>query len=110
MQADPHVKGMRFKSWPYYLQWGDIFGKDRATGEHAADAMDIVNDLLRSTETEESIGLGKKDLGESVGLGEKDLADDATEQVEENTPVSKPTETTVKKEHYIRQKHASYMA
>ncbi|KAL8556027.1 hypothetical protein ACS0TY_003726 [Phlomoides rotata] len=95
--ADPHVKGVRFKFWPYYLQWGDIFGKDRATGEHVVDAMGIVNDMLRSTDTGESVGLGKKDLGESVGLGEKDLADDVPEQVEENTPVSKPTEIAVKK-------------
>ncbi|KAL8487076.1 hypothetical protein ACS0TY_023672 [Phlomoides rotata] len=42
----------------------------RATGEHDADAMDIVNDILRSTET-----------GESVGLDKKGLADDVPEQV-----------------------------
>ncbi|KAL8470142.1 hypothetical protein ACS0TY_032856 [Phlomoides rotata] len=92
-KADPHVKGMGFKSWPYYLQWQDIFGKDRATREHAADAIDIVNDMLRSTET-----------GESVGLDKKDLADDVLEQVEENTPVSKPTETAVKKGKRIKRK------
>ncbi|KAL8471986.1 hypothetical protein ACS0TY_029283 [Phlomoides rotata] len=91
--TDLHVKGMRFKSWPYYLQWQDIFGKDRATGEHTADAMDIVNDMLRSTET-----------GESVGLDKKGLADNVPEQVEENTPVSKPTETAVKKGKGIKRK------
>ncbi|KAL8481224.1 hypothetical protein ACS0TY_027668 [Phlomoides rotata] len=30
MQADPHVKGLRYKTWPYYPQWIEIFGKDRA--------------------------------------------------------------------------------
>ncbi|KAL8505923.1 hypothetical protein ACS0TY_016955 [Phlomoides rotata] len=34
--ADPHVKSMYFKSWPYYEHWLDIFGKDRATGETGA--------------------------------------------------------------------------
>ncbi|KAL8476051.1 hypothetical protein ACS0TY_028645 [Phlomoides rotata] len=92
-KADPHVKGMRFKSWSYYLQWQDIFGKDRATREHTADAMDIVNDMLRSTET-----------GEFVGLDKKGLADNVPEQVEENTPVSKPTETAVKKGKRIKRK------
>ncbi|KAL8491813.1 hypothetical protein ACS0TY_023426 [Phlomoides rotata] len=48
-KADPHVKGMCFKSWPYYEQWQDIFGRDRATGEHAAAAIDIVNDMLSKT-------------------------------------------------------------
>ncbi|KAL8515293.1 hypothetical protein ACS0TY_014129 [Phlomoides rotata] len=29
-QADPQLKSVRFKLWPYYPQWLDIFGKDRA--------------------------------------------------------------------------------
>ena len=34
---------MRFKSWPYYKDWTEIFGKDRATGEHAESLIDAVN-------------------------------------------------------------------
>ncbi|KAL8530740.1 hypothetical protein ACS0TY_007687 [Phlomoides rotata] len=30
-RADPHVKTMCYKSWPYYSFWQEIFGKDRAT-------------------------------------------------------------------------------
>ncbi|KAL8508404.1 hypothetical protein ACS0TY_018858 [Phlomoides rotata] len=52
-RADPHIKSLRFKSWPYYGQWLDIFGKDRATGDQAMDAMDFVNELLRSTDEQE---------------------------------------------------------
>ncbi|KAL8507905.1 hypothetical protein ACS0TY_018452 [Phlomoides rotata] len=33
-RADPHLKSVRYKSWPYYSQWLEIFGKDRATGEN----------------------------------------------------------------------------
>ncbi|KAL8484622.1 hypothetical protein ACS0TY_027064 [Phlomoides rotata] len=47
-KADPHVKGMRFKTWPYYGQWLEIFGKDRATGEHAVDPTDLFNEMLRT--------------------------------------------------------------
>lgn len=36
---------MRFKSWPYYDDWKEIFGKDRATGEHAEDIVDAWNDI-----------------------------------------------------------------
>ncbi|KAL8496585.1 hypothetical protein ACS0TY_020322 [Phlomoides rotata] len=36
-KADSGVKSLRYKSFPYYDSWLDIFGKDRATGEHAAD-------------------------------------------------------------------------
>ncbi|KAL8481365.1 hypothetical protein ACS0TY_027758 [Phlomoides rotata] len=47
-RADPHVKGLRFKTWPYYPQWIEIFGKDRATGEHVVDPIDLVNELYRN--------------------------------------------------------------
>ncbi|KAL8484304.1 hypothetical protein ACS0TY_026837 [Phlomoides rotata] len=47
-KADPQVKGIRFKSWPFYSNWLELFGKDRATGENAMDPIDLVNDLLRS--------------------------------------------------------------
>ncbi|KAL8513693.1 hypothetical protein ACS0TY_012981 [Phlomoides rotata] len=57
-KADLHVRGMCFKSWSYYLQWQDIFGRDRATREHTA-AIDIVNDMLRYSETGESILVDK---------------------------------------------------
>ncbi|KAL8536214.1 hypothetical protein ACS0TY_011737 [Phlomoides rotata] len=57
----PHAKTMRYKSWPYYGFWQEIFSKDRATGEHAAGAMDLVNEMLR---TEVSYAM---DLDEKVG-------------------------------------------
>ncbi|KAL8544000.1 hypothetical protein ACS0TY_004521 [Phlomoides rotata] len=47
-RADPHVKGIQYKTWPYYPQWIEIFGKDRATGENIADPIDIINELYRS--------------------------------------------------------------
>ncbi|KAL8541013.1 hypothetical protein ACS0TY_002338 [Phlomoides rotata] len=46
-RADPYVKGLRYKTWPYYPHWIDIFGKDRATGEHAVDPIDIINNLYK---------------------------------------------------------------
>ncbi|KAL0437600.1 UNVERIFIED_CONTAM: hypothetical protein Sradi_0467900 [Sesamum radiatum] len=36
-KIDPFAKTLRFKSFPYYSAWFEIFGKDRATGEHAKD-------------------------------------------------------------------------
>ncbi|KAL8526210.1 hypothetical protein ACS0TY_015433 [Phlomoides rotata] len=47
-RADPNVKGLRYKTWPYYPQWIEIFGKDRATGENVVDPIDIINELYRS--------------------------------------------------------------
>ncbi|KAL8465036.1 hypothetical protein ACS0TY_034495 [Phlomoides rotata] len=47
-QADPHVKGLRYKTWPYYPQWVEVFGKDRATSENAVDPIDLINELYRT--------------------------------------------------------------
>ncbi|KAL8556493.1 hypothetical protein ACS0TY_004077 [Phlomoides rotata] len=52
-RVDPHVKTMRHKSWPYYENWSYIFGKDRATGENAADPTDLVDSFLRDAPEEE---------------------------------------------------------
>ncbi|KAL8513636.1 hypothetical protein ACS0TY_012936 [Phlomoides rotata] len=52
-KVDPNVKTIRHKSWPYYEKWVDIFGKDRATGEHATDPNDLVNSFLRDSPEEE---------------------------------------------------------
>ncbi|KAL8521810.1 hypothetical protein ACS0TY_012103 [Phlomoides rotata] len=71
-KIDPKVVSMRHKSWPYYESWLDIFGKDRATGEHAADPIDIVNELMRNgTEEEGETGMKidaeTKDNGQVAG-------------------------------------------
>ncbi|KAL8534767.1 hypothetical protein ACS0TY_010700 [Phlomoides rotata] len=90
--ADPHVKSMRFKSWPYYGNWLDIFGKDRATGEHASDTMDFVNELLKNAQEEQGDTLGQ----ENINLGDtgvkENVVGDATEKIQENTSVCKPSQ------------------
>ncbi|KAL8507228.1 hypothetical protein ACS0TY_017952 [Phlomoides rotata] len=54
IHANPHLKCVLFKSWSYYSQWLEIFGKDRATGENVVDPIDLVNDLLRMGFEQES--------------------------------------------------------
>lgn len=44
-QLDPNARLMRHKSWPYYEDWKEIFGKDRATGENAEDIAEAWNDI-----------------------------------------------------------------
>ncbi|KAL0412273.1 UNVERIFIED_CONTAM: hypothetical protein Slati_3817000 [Sesamum latifolium] len=36
-EIDPFGKTLRYKSFPYYAQWCEVFGKDRATGEWEID-------------------------------------------------------------------------
>lgn len=37
---------MRYKSWPFYPDWSELFGKDRVTGVQAEDFVDAVNQVL----------------------------------------------------------------
>ncbi|KAL8496700.1 hypothetical protein ACS0TY_020399 [Phlomoides rotata] len=66
--ADPTVRSMRNKSYPYYDKWLDIFGKDRATGEHVTDPIDLVNEMLKSDHEQE----GETDGNPAFGTHEID--------------------------------------
>ncbi|PIN22637.1 hypothetical protein CDL12_04655 [Handroanthus impetiginosus] len=46
VKTDLNARLMRFKSWPCYNDWCEIFGKDRATGVNAQDFVEALNDIL----------------------------------------------------------------
>ncbi|KAK6153770.1 hypothetical protein DH2020_013409 [Rehmannia glutinosa] len=46
VKVDANARLMRNKSWPFYNDWVMIFGKDRATWEHAEDFTDALNHVL----------------------------------------------------------------
>ncbi|KAL0381383.1 UNVERIFIED_CONTAM: hypothetical protein Sangu_0202600 [Sesamum angustifolium] len=37
LKINPSAKGMRYKSWPFFPAWREIFGRDRATGDRCWD-------------------------------------------------------------------------
>ncbi|KAK4397735.1 hypothetical protein Sango_1249000 [Sesamum angolense] len=45
LKVDPKVKTMHFKSFPYYQIWCEVFGKDRATGQHDVDFENASNNV-----------------------------------------------------------------
>ncbi|KAL8532864.1 hypothetical protein ACS0TY_009171 [Phlomoides rotata] len=77
--------GIRFKTWPYYPQWIEIFGKDRATGEYAVDPIDLVNKLYRNVMEKE---------GETAEK-QVPLTREVLHKMEDNN-ICKPTNYTVK--------------
>ncbi|KAG6531500.1 hypothetical protein ZIOFF_005314 [Zingiber officinale] len=46
IQSDHTTRSMRHKQWPYYQDWCEIFGNDRATGEHAETFTSALQDVL----------------------------------------------------------------
>ncbi|KAL0329580.1 UNVERIFIED_CONTAM: hypothetical protein Sradi_4944700 [Sesamum radiatum] len=49
-KLDPTARTMRYKSWPFFPVWREIFGKDRASGEQAED----INEIVNKTDTPEN--------------------------------------------------------
>ncbi|KAL0385739.1 UNVERIFIED_CONTAM: hypothetical protein Sradi_2968200 [Sesamum radiatum] len=48
VKIDLFAKTLRFKSFPYYSAWTEIFGKDRDTGELAEDIYNASNNVSYS--------------------------------------------------------------
>ncbi|KAL8473825.1 hypothetical protein ACS0TY_029933 [Phlomoides rotata] len=42
IRKDPTVSEMRYKPWPYYEDWMEVFGNDRAVGAPTEDIIDVV--------------------------------------------------------------------
>ncbi|KAL8476288.1 hypothetical protein ACS0TY_028818 [Phlomoides rotata] len=66
-QADPYLKSIRFKSWPYYPQWLEIFGKDRAIGGSAVDPIDLFQELMR-VDLDQAGEMGDKYVSRTTGF------------------------------------------
>ncbi|XP_073153626.1 uncharacterized protein [Henckelia pumila] len=50
VKADSSVRTWRYKTWPYYPDWCEIFGNDRATGENAESFADALQGILNMTD------------------------------------------------------------
>ncbi|XP_073127458.1 uncharacterized protein [Henckelia pumila] len=50
VKADSSVRTWRYKTWPYYPDWCEIFGNDRATGENAESFTDALQGVLNMTD------------------------------------------------------------
>ncbi|KAG6424617.1 hypothetical protein SASPL_115035 [Salvia splendens] len=66
VKKDGNARFMRGKSWPYFDDWKEIFGKDRANGEGAEDIMDAVNNIC----SQENLGGLGEDNNYNAGLGD----------------------------------------
>ncbi|GFP98950.1 uncharacterized protein at2g29880 [Phtheirospermum japonicum] len=51
VKTDNNARTIRYKSWPYYKDWCEIFGKYRAMGQNAEGFVDIVQDILNEAPT-----------------------------------------------------------
>ncbi|KAG8373656.1 hypothetical protein BUALT_Bualt11G0046900 [Buddleja alternifolia] len=68
IKTDSNARTMRFKSWPLYDDWVEIFGKDRATGEAVEGFADVVQQLLnKNVNNEQGKEMKRKAVFEAIG-------------------------------------------
>ncbi|KAL8469485.1 hypothetical protein ACS0TY_032361 [Phlomoides rotata] len=49
-KKDLTLHGTTHKEWTYFVDWIDVFGKDRATGEAAREVPDVVGEMERQSQ------------------------------------------------------------
>ncbi|KAL0454244.1 UNVERIFIED_CONTAM: hypothetical protein Slati_0763600 [Sesamum latifolium] len=83
IKIEPSARGMRYKSWPFFPEWSNIFDKDRATGDRSWDPTQLVNIVSNFCETTNNrIGSLTRALESEFGDPEKrDLVMDAVREI-----------------------------
>ncbi|KZV57242.1 hypothetical protein F511_03486 [Dorcoceras hygrometricum] len=88
IKTDSSFRTMRHKQWMHYPDWCEIFGNDRATGEHSQSFQNALKDVLKLNDdvaTDLQFGDAFVDI---TSHGEDDSIS------ETNTPSSKPKVAT----------------
>ncbi|KAL8473855.1 hypothetical protein ACS0TY_030639 [Phlomoides rotata] len=79
LRKDPTVSGMRYKLWPYYEDWLEVFGNDRAVGVPAEDVPDV------------SVEYDTEDIQPQVGAGQPSASNVAHDEFEMEDESYEPT-------------------
>lgn len=84
IKSDQSLRTMRHKQWTHYNDWCEIFGNDRATGEHAKNFDHALQDVLKlySDVPNESL------IGDTPTSPFVEVAADSISET--HTPASKP--------------------
>ncbi|KZV27328.1 hypothetical protein F511_02437 [Dorcoceras hygrometricum] len=88
IKVDSSLRSMRHKQWTYYPDWCEIFGNDRATGEHSQTFENALKDVLNLQDDVPN----ECHFGDAFGSNTSHGEDDSISET--NTPSSKPTAAT----------------
>ncbi|XP_073039123.1 uncharacterized protein [Primulina eburnea] len=55
VKADSSVRTWRYKTWPYFPDWCEIFGNDRATGQHAESFAEALQGVLNMSDDNDNL-------------------------------------------------------
>ncbi|KAL1562982.1 hypothetical protein AAHA92_05494 [Salvia divinorum] len=99
VKVDNNARYMRFKSWPMFDEWKDIFGKDRATGSAGQDLLELYHDVSPNinvgNESQESQFEASDDARSGINpdnnMGSPEMPDQNTGNIDTGTQLPKKT-------------------
>ncbi|XP_049343051.1 uncharacterized protein LOC125831096 [Solanum verrucosum] len=90
LKDEPGASNMNSKKWPLFADWEEIFGKDRATGEHAEGPLDAVEDILKSRTSGLSTDMS---LGFLINVDDDEYEDESSHGPNAPTEEAENTDT-----------------
>ncbi|KZV33915.1 hypothetical protein F511_26106 [Dorcoceras hygrometricum] len=97
IKADSTLRNMRHKQWTHYPDWCEIFGNDRATGEHSQTFENALKDVLKLDDDVPN----EIHFGDAFACNTSHGEDDSISET--NTPSSKPKIATTSKKRKRKQ-------
>ncbi|KAL8487233.1 hypothetical protein ACS0TY_023778 [Phlomoides rotata] len=98
LKKDPTLRGMKHKEWHYFVDWINIFGKDRATGEAAREVPEAVSEMeglnhapnvnipQESNDDNEFIGEGQSGVHKNTTQAQGEQEENSASQKAKVTP------------------------
>ncbi|KZV58540.1 hypothetical protein F511_12367 [Dorcoceras hygrometricum] len=96
-QMDSTFRTMRHKHWTHYPDWCEIFGNDRATGEHSQSFENALKDVLKLNDDVPS----DLQYGDAFAIDTQHGDDDSISET--TTPSSKPKDASTSKKRKRKQ-------
>ncbi|KZV42608.1 hypothetical protein F511_19946 [Dorcoceras hygrometricum] len=97
IKADPTFRSIRHKKWTYYPDWCEIFGNDRASGEHSQTFENALKDVLKIHDDDPN----EIHFGDAFACNTSHGEDDSISET--HTPSSKPNIATTSKKRKRKQ-------
>ncbi|XP_073015114.1 uncharacterized protein [Primulina eburnea] len=91
VKHEPSLRSMRHKQWSHYVDWCEIFGNDRATGDQSKHFENVLQQVLKLDNDLPS----EEFLGENRTFNTTEVADDSISET--HTPTSKAAEGATSK-------------
>ncbi|KAL8549880.1 hypothetical protein ACS0TY_008645 [Phlomoides rotata] len=97
IKADPTARGLKNKSFPFYADWLEIFGNDRATGADSQAHVDAGDDVINQSAKYKEGSTGGNHSGDLPHANEFSYVDPASFTVGESSSATKENSKGMKR-------------